>query len=352
MKRNTHPTSSLHFRPIEWLLALFCLAGLLFYSYVALYEIPFTGFKFLDNGEISHVFVSQPGQNNLLPKDRLLEFDGQAWDDYLRSSTGNALTTHQAGDHLWVTVQRGDQTLRLDWVFPERNHLEFQARIASSGWLLLAFFFWLAGVLTLAGLAPRHPLHNLLAAFNFTLAGWIITGSISAWNIRASLDVFHIINWLLVPLAWHLNWNFPRPLKDLPRWTWPAIYGLAGIGAAIEYFVVFTFNIFPISLFLAAFGTITLLITHLKSQPANRRPMMILLTGFSVAILPGLARILFPIEHFASNDLLNYLAASALILVPASYFYALTYRQLGAPELRASATLALISYGVWIFTLN
>lgn len=352
MRRNTRPASKLSIRPIDWLLALFCLTGVLFYAYVQLYEIPFTGFEFLDSGEISQVYVSQPGGNNLLAKDRLLEFNGQAWKDYLRSSPGNDLTTHQAGDKLWVTVQRGDQTLRLDWVFPGRNRLEFQVRIASSGWLVLALLFWLAGVLTLAGLRPHHPLRNLLAAFNFALAGWIITGSISAWNIWASKDVFHLINWLLVPLVWQLSWNFPRPLKVLPAWAWPVIYSLSGVGAAIDYFDIFSINSFPILLILAALGTITILLVHLKTQPTNRRQVTILLTGFSVAILPGLARILFPIEHFASNDLLNYLAASALILAPASYFYALTYRQLGAPELRASATLALISYGIWIFLFN
>lgn len=352
MRHNTHPTTPLSLRPIEWLLALLCLAGVLFYAYVQLYEIPFTGFEFLDSGEISQVYVSQPGGNNLLPKDRLLEFNGQAWKDYLRNAPGNAMTTHQAGDHLWLTVQRGDQTLHLDWVFPGRNRLEFQARIASSGWLVLAFLFWLAGVLTLAGLRPHHRLRNLLAALNFALAGWIITGSVSAWDIWASTNVFHLINWLLVPLAWQLSWDFPRPLKVLPAWAWPVIYSLSGVGAAIDYFDIFSINSFPILLILAALGTIIILLAHLKAQPTNRRQVMILLTGFSVAILPGLARILFPIERFASLDLLNYLAASALILVPASFFYALAYRQIDTPELHASATLALISYGVWVFLFN
>jgi signal transduction histidine kinase len=333
-------------------LALLCLAGLLFYSYVQLYEIPFTGFEFLDSGGILQVYVSQPGGNNLLPKDCLLEFNGQAWKDYLRNAPGNALTTHQAGDHLWVTVQRGDQILHLDWIFPGRNRLEFQERIANSGWLLLAYLFWLAGALTLASLRPYNLQRSLLAALNFSLAGWIITGSISAWDIWASKDVFHLINWLLVPLAWHLNWNFPRPLKELPRWTWPAIYSLAGASAAIDHFGIFSFNLFPIPLFLASLGTIIILLAHLKAQPTNRRQVMILLTGFSVAILPGLARILFPIERFASLDILNYLAASALILVPVSFFYALTYRQLGAPELRASSALTVITYGVCIFLFN
>ncbi|MCU0488552.1 MAG: ATP-binding protein, partial [Anaerolineales bacterium] len=119
-----------------------------------------------------------------------------------------------------------------------------------------------------------------------------------------------------------------------------------------DQLMTFPFNIYPIPLFLAAFGTITLLLIHFKAQPGNRRQVMILLTGFSIAILPGLARLLLPIERFTNLNLMNYLAASALILVPVSYFYALTYRQLGAPEMRASSTLTVITYGVWIFLFN
>lgn len=173
---------------------------------VYIYEIPYNGFSVNDRGEITRVFITAALPNNLEEGDLLIKIDGANFEDSLPTSENTLWSHHTPGDQIKLTISRSREESEINWTFPEPNQEEILDRIYASTFLLLPYLFWLAGTLTLITIRPRDLRWTLLTALNFNTAISVITGYISAWNVRASRDVFHFFLWLGVALAWQLNW--------------------------------------------------------------------------------------------------------------------------------------------------
>ncbi|MFM8369106.1 MAG: hypothetical protein ACKOBD_10180, partial [Chloroflexota bacterium] len=100
---------------------------------------------------------------------------------------------------------------RVQWELPGTNSGEVWEQLASE-WPI-AYFFWLAGTLTLLFLRPKDDRWLLLSAFNFVTAIWLgVGGGASGYHLFYSALLLRSTIWLSVPVYLHLHWVFPRPL--------------------------------------------------------------------------------------------------------------------------------------------
>jgi signal transduction histidine kinase len=208
--------------------------------------------------------------------------------------------------------------------------------------------FWMAGTVTLFYVQPPDEQRNLLAAFNFITAIWLIAGELSAQNVFFASEVFHAAIWLNVAISWHLNWIFVKPVKPVRPVIWATLYLIFGVLAIIDVLRIPPGNPYPIALGLAAIGSVAILAMHWITQPENRRQIMVLITGFCLAVAPGLIRLVLNPGRFYSEWIDAY-ALWFLAIIPITYFYAIYYRRLGGLTLRASRAISLFIFGVILF---
>jgi len=329
--------------------AILVLIILLFYTYVYLYKIPYLGFDFvLGSGKVTHITTQNYPPNALTEGDIILKVGKSSWSDYMARLPGTSLEPYLAKNRVELTVSHAGQTIQLDWTTPNQNWVEISHRIFSSIWLLLPYSFWLAGAITLLNVRPRDQRRNLLVAFDFLIAIWTITGYQSSWDYYSSSDVFHTAIWIFWPVSWHLHWIFPQPIRRLNPWIWIALYATTCAGAIVDYARILNFNLYPIPMILAASGSLIILGLHYFIQPQFRRQVLIVLVSLTIAVLPGMVRVLASMVELPpgpSEDI----AYWSLIILSIAYLYAIYYHQSGSLELRASSVLSLLFYTVFVF---
>lgn len=339
----------------EWFFSLLTLTLIVFYAYSFLNVSPYVGFKFARPvGRITRVYITPDSENNQLQAgDRLLEVDHLEWPEYFRKqpTLEFSLIRHKAGDTIDLTIQRQDQVLEIKWTFPPLNRQELLDRIYSFPWILIALGFWATGMVTLATIRPRNERRFLLALFFYNLGVWIVTMAI--WRVNYSGHVATISGWLLVPLAWHLHWVFPKPFRPQKPSTWAFFYLIAMGIILVDFAKLARINSILLPIGLSVLGTITLLVLRLALQPEIRRQVFILLSGFASGALPLLV-LFVPALNTLKIDLTQVRLAAALFsfIIPTSYYYVISYHKISDLELRASSVISYLSYGLVIFWFN
>ncbi|HYN87742.1 MAG TPA: ATP-binding protein, partial [Ardenticatenaceae bacterium] len=279
-------------------------------------------------------------QNTSLRRgDRLIQVGETRWETFRSDRRRTVFDRLLPGQQMRLHIDRAGQRLVLDWVYPGRTRTEILARL-NSQWFL-PYFFWLAGTAALLGLRPRDTRRQLLVAFNFLTAIWLVTGSgVARWHIWEAAIVQRSAIWLSMPVFLHFHWLFPAPLRPLPapiRWF---TYLVGAAGAALEWFELLPHNAYILPFLVAVAGSLALLIAHFLFQPPVRRDITLLVVIVGSVLVPpigaAVASAFTVLPQRAQGASLL-----ALPLLPFAYLYAAHRRQIAGFELRANPLLAL-----------
>lgn len=215
--------------------------------------------------------------------------------------------------------------------------------------------FWLAGTIALLFFRPRDTRWRLLIAFNYLTALWFIVGTVAVSQIYVSTPLLILLSWLLMPVYLHLHLLLPYPLVGgQQRWLIGAIYAVAVLVALLSLLGTVPISSYYFALLIAMVGSFLLLIVRLIRPVAVGRPALyLMLTGITVAILPGL---LWLIPIAGGNDgavdiTITMLVTLALPALPFFYTYALYKHGLGGMEVRANRALTIYGFAVLYATV-
>ena len=335
-------------RTLPWVM-LFIL-GVFTFAHFAL--APYAGFEF-SGDKLILIFPAARAENYLQVGDRLLQVDGLSLEDYFNNRWLPVLSGVEAGQVVPIRVERAGQTLTSEWVVSGVSGAQVLQRVLEMWWL--AYVFWMAGTSALLFIRPRDAIWKLLVAFNYLAALWIVTGSgPSHWHILGSAVVLRGAAWLFVPVSWHLNWLFPKPLAHLPGFFWWGIYGLAGTLVALEIFSLTPEWAYEVGFVLAALGIIGLLTLHLILQRECRRQIMPLVIGAAVALVPPSLVVIADllgiqpspagtegVSGLNPSVFIYQAALLGIVALPGIYFYAVYTLQFGGPRHRLKRLIRL-----------
>jgi signal transduction histidine kinase len=351
MKTNNEPFSKIVELAIPWLV----LAILLTYTYTKFFQHTY-GFSWRSTGIVAGLFVD-PNPSTLQVGDKLIQVGPVQWGDYIFDLRKTFFDGARPGDVIPIRVTRNGQTLTVPWKYPGINWGDFYDQLISE-WVV-AYFFWIAGLLTVLLLRPKDVRWRLIAAFDFLTAVWLIAGSgNSSFHVWYSALVLRAVIWLCVPVYLHLHWMYPLSLGRLPRWLVIIFYAAFLVIAIAQVFQLFSSSLYMIGFLVAISGSLILLAVHAIRQPETRRDLGLLTLMIFLALMPSMG---IGIANEIKSDYpinLN-LGLLGLTLIPLAHFHAANRRLLGSLELRVnrliSAYLFLILLGaisipllVWI----
>lgn len=321
---------------IPW--AMLAVLGTL--TYALFFQVTYAGFSVSSNSIISQVYVTVPPDQTLKAGDHLLRVDLLTWDDFRRDLQRPLFNGVQPGDVIHLVVERDGEQRNIDWTFPGPTPQEVWARLSIEEWgefgiWQLAYFFWLAGTVTLLFSRPKDDRWRLLIAFNFLTALWLaVGGTLYPRHVWGGAFIFRIAAWLSVPVYWHLHWVFPAPLRKLPPVFWWALYGLAMVLALLECLQWTPNGFYFFGFLLAMVGSEGLLVAHLILQPDQRRNVGLLVFAIMLVLGPAIAVLIVGI--FTSLPANAALTLLTFPILPFGYWYIAYRRQLSGLELRAN----------------
>ena len=319
---------------------------LLLYTYSDLVVTPNIGFYFNEaDGTIIDISEPANGTPRLQVNDKIEQVGPVTWQKY-RSDTRQPLFEPSfPGQEIEINVSRDGQPVSIIWTMPAPNWDEFVSRMVNIWWL--SYFFWVAGIATVLLIRPRDLRQNLLVAFLYLTALWLMFGSIAGGRIWDSAVLFRVCIWLCVPVYLHFHWVFPDPIRSLSNKIWLPLY-LIGIGLAVaEWFQLLPVNSSIGGALLAFSGSIILLVGHFVFKPEQRRDVGILGVITFFAFFPSIIFLIFRI--FSALVLVGILGLFALAGLPAAYFYIAYKRQPGWLEIRANRLISLFLFLTLIF---
>lgn len=318
---------------IEQVIPWFVLVILLFYTYAKFFGHPY-GFRWDKSmGAIIYVFDIQP-ERTLKEGDKIIQIGPLHWDEFRADLRKTFFEGVKPGDVVPIVVNRNGQTLDISWTYPGFNRSEFLEQFYSK-WGM-AYFFWLAGTLTILFIRPKDERWLLMALFNFLTAIWLIAGSgVSAFHVWNSALVMRMAVILCVPVYLHFHWVFPQPLGKISPIVLVSIYAITLALIIAQWFQILPSSFYLLGFMVALAGSFILLLIHILRQPLARGDLRLLF----VAVL--LAMILAVIwEIFYSFDKIPaWLGSGGLLglsLLPLAYLYSAFRRRLGGLELRVN----------------
>ena len=311
---------------------------MLFYTYAKFAGHPY-GIRWSSStGIIIYVFDKQP-EPTLKEGDRIIQIGDVTWDEFSNDLRKTFFVGARPGDVVPIIVERDGQKINIDWVYPNFNRDELLDQLISE-WFI-AYFFWLAGIITVVLIHPRDGRWLLMSAFCFLTAIWLLIGSgVSAFHTAYGALILRIAIWLCIPVYLHLHWVFPRPLRKLPASLVWIGYGIAVVLAIAQGFQLVPKDFYLFGFLLAIGGSLILIFIHWWRQPSVRRDLRLLIIVALVAMgLPLIWQLIsvvvgFPLA-FGSFGLLSF------PLLPFAYLYAAYRRQLGRLELRLNRFISI-----------
>ena len=335
-------------RALEYCLPALMLAFLLFYTYAYFFKMPFLGFGFNNtDGMVETVWVERTSSQSLQPRDRLLRVDSLDWETFIRDHRLPLLEDADPGDVVEIRVQRREQETTILWRLPGPNAVELFDRL---GALWLLFIFWFAGTATFFLVRPRSNQRRLLIAFYYLMAAWLVVGWMSFGGVWYSRILAPLLSWFILPVYLHLNWEFPKPLGQIPTGLVWAAYLSAGILAGMEIFQLTPRLAYVIGVLLALVGGVVLLVLHAILQPDMRRDLKVLAVAVLLALFSGILLSTQAYTFMALTIGIVWTALLSLTAIPGAYFYVIYRRQLGGLELRANRIISLYLFSLLLIT--
>lgn len=326
---------------IEQVLLWLVLAILLTYSYAKFFRHSY-GFRIdTSTASIVRIFDPQP-EPTLRENDQILRIGSVPWDEFRSDLRRPFFEGYEPGDTVPITVMRNGQEIDVSWQYGTFHRDEFLDQLNSEWWI--AYFFWLAGVLTILLVRPKDASWWLMALFNFLTAIWLIAGSgLSTYHIWYSAIVLRVAVWLCVPVYLHLHWVFPRPLGKLPSWLGWGLYGVAILFAILQGLQLLPSGLYMLGFAIALVGSLILLLIHIWRQPSIRSdfrlPFVVLITALTPAMIWAAVESVIEIPTYYGG-----IGLLSLPLLPLVYLYAAFRRRLGNLELRANRFFTLVTF--------
>ncbi len=320
----------------EYALPWVVLAILIIYTYAKFFQHAY-GFAWTSD-TIDYVFINQEGPT-LMAGDRLVQIGPLSWDAYQGDLRRAFFEDARPGEVAAVVVERDGALLTIPWKLPGPNQGELQSQIFSE-WPI-AYFFWLTGALTLLFLRPKDERWQLLLAFNFLTAIWLgVGGGASGFHIWYSALVLRMTIWMSVPVYLHFHWVFPRSLGKLPPFMIRAGYGAALVAAIAQGFQLFPSNLYFLGFLAAILGSLVLLVIHAIRQPDVRRDLRPLLVTALFVMVPLFTLAMIQ-TYYETSSRIGSLGLIPFPLLPLSYLYIASRRQLGDLELRVNRIISI-----------
>jgi signal transduction histidine kinase len=237
-----------------------------------------------------------------------------------------------------VLIDRHGEQITVLWRLPGFNRGEFLNALASQGFL--AYFFWIAGLLTTVFLRPKDERWWLLMAFNFLTAIWLITGGgLSNYHLGYSALILRMAIWLCLPVYLHLHWVYPSPLgKISPIWLVTG-YLLSLALVIAQWFQWIPGDLYFLGFLIAMLGSLILLMVHFFRQAEVRREVgfIVVLTLFSFVPIITLAVAYTLIKKI---PLVSTLVLINFGTIPFSYLFIAFRRKLGGLEIRVNRIIS------------
>jgi hypothetical protein len=137
-------------RVLPWLV----LATLLTYSYAKFFRHSY-GFRVEPStGLVAFVFEEQ-SEPTLRENDRITQIGSRPWDHFEADLSKPFFEGYDPGEIVPMTVERNGEEINISWEYPAFSRGEFLDQLNSEWWI--AYFFWLAGVLTILLIRPKIP---------------------------------------------------------------------------------------------------------------------------------------------------------------------------------------------------
>ena len=340
MKTRTGSLLRIAEQVLPWLVLLI----LFLYSYAKFFGHPY-GFRWTgSDGAIIYVFDQQP-EPTLQVDDRILQIGDVTWEQFRTNLRRTFFDGVKPGEVVPIVVDRNGEIKNIEWVVPAGPSQSELLDQLFSEWFL-AYFFWLAGLLTVLVIRPKDERWLLMALFNFLTAIWLIAGSgASAFHIWNSALVLRMVVLLCVPVYLHLHWQFPQPFGNLSPVLVTSIYAavlLLVIAQALQ-FLPNSFYLF--GFLLALGGSLILVLIHLLRQPSAWRDLRLV---FASVLLALTFAILWQIAH-SLDKVPSWLASAGLLglpLLPLAYLYSAFRRRLGGLEVRVNRFFSIYLFVV------
>ena len=326
------------------------LAILLFFTYAKFFGHPY-GFRWdAATGLITHVFRQQP-EPTLKVGDRILQIGDVTWQQFESDLLTTFFDGVQPGDTVPILLDRAGRSVEIDWVYPPGPAREEFLDQLISEWFF-AYFFWIAGLLTVLDVRPKDETWLLMALFNFLTAIWLIAGSgVSAFHVWGSELVLRAAVLLCVPVYLHLHWLFPQPLSKLSPLLVRSIYLVALLLAIAQAFQLLSDDFFFVGFLIALGGSLILLLIHLIRQPSARRSLRLVFTSVVLALVLA---IVWGVAY-SLNKIPVWMGGAGLLglpLLPLAYLYAAFRRRLGTLEVRASRFFSIYFFVILLAILE
>jgi signal transduction histidine kinase len=323
--------------PVEKLVPWLVFMVLLIYTYAKFTQHPYLGFRVDLSGQVIFIFNTTRTESELQVGDRIVQINSIPWQDFRSDLRKMIFPLAERGQVVMLIIERDGYTLTIPWAATGPTMGEISDLAFSEGWL--AFFFWLAGTITLLNVRPKDDRWYLFIAFNYLTSLFFVFGSgPSFYHIWESAIFLRMVVWLCLPVYLHLHWIFPQPFQALPRLVPWIIYISAVLLAIAEWFQLLPPGIFYNGFLLAIVGSILLLLIHAITQPETRQDLRLLLIISLISFLPSIATgIVGSFIEDPSGRFLAWIGGGALLslpMLPLVYFYALYRRRLGKMELR------------------
>lgn len=331
---------------IEYFVPILVLIFILPYTYAHFFVLPYLG-MFVDpiNGEIGQIYSQGSLERNLSIRDTITRVGTMPWKKFTANTLkGGARISY--GQQLPLTIQRNEQEFDIVWKIPETTNEEFLARIIDRWWL--PYIFWITGTIVVFFVRPRDIRRLLLAAFLYLGAIWLAAGLVSGWDIWRSSSILHTSFWIIMPVALHFHWTFPRPLASPPKFWW-LIYAIGFSLAIADWFHLLPSTAYLVGGLIAAIGSIVLLLLHAIVQPKHRRDVipMAVLIGFALlpAIVLGISTLI------KTSTSISVYVLITLIALPWAYLITVYRRQLGELELRHNRVVSIYIYVILLISV-
>jgi signal transduction histidine kinase len=327
-------------RVVPWLV----LVILLMYTYAKFFGHPY-GFRWSGPaGTILYVFEQQP-EPTLKVGDQLLQIEDVTWEQFRSDLRKTFFDGVKPGEVVPILVERNGEIRNINWVYPSGPTQGELLDQLISEWFI-AYFFWLAGLLTLLVVRPKDERWLLMALFNFLTAIWLIAGSgVSSFHIWGSALVLRMAVLLCVPVYLHLHWLFPQPFGKLPPILVKLVYVAALVLVIAQAFQILPDDFFILGFLVALSGSLILLLAHLVRQRSAWRDLRLVFT----AALLGLTLAVIWQVSYSLNKMPFWLASGGLLglpLLPLAYLYSAFRRRLGGLEIRVNRFFSIYFFVV------
>lgn len=327
-------------------LSMLMLAVLVFFTFIFFTYFPYIGFYFHpDTGEILSIHNSNSA---LQLEDTLLQVGDVSHAEFKKNLTLPFFTNEMNNQIVPIVVDRNGTEVTIQYQVPGFSMAEFRGRLFNIWWL--AYIFWLFGAAVEAFVRPHKTQWLLLMLANHLAALWVLLGSFSTWHLFGISVLFHAFTWLVITVALHLQWVFPKPIRSLPKIFYISMYIVSSILFFAEIVQAVPRSTYLIALLIALIGIGCLQAVRFLVLPKQRKEIRFLLVITLIGMLPILYVIIL---SSLSGEISPYLpiALLPLLIIPISYLYLIFREQLGGLEIRINLYISIFAFLILFGTI-